>query len=387
MHESSYNEMQKFVNGYLDHNRELSILEIGSLDLNGSYKPLFDNPKWTYIGLDLIEGKNVDVVSPEPYRYPFEDGAFDVVVSGSCMEHVEDLHAFIREAARVLKKKGTMCIIAPWVWEEHRYPRDYWRILPDGMKFLLEAIAGLPVLRIRKNDTDCIGIAGVNQIPVKISFGVMVNDPLKLDLILRKSEIQGNMHFARDPETATKGLNKLLDIIEAEGADIAILTHQDMFYRQGWIDQVREQLRLLPDDWIIAGPIGKDPDGDICGTIRNMQLPGAYRTGHKFPHPASCLDECCIIINMKKGFRFDENLDGFDLYGTLAVLQAKEQGGTAWILDAPCEHYCSRSFSWWPDKEFEKRFNWLHERFPKAERIDTTVLTIEAKEKLETLAA
>ena len=150
MHESTYKEMQKSVSGYLDRSRDLSILDIGSLDVNGTYKPLFENPKWKYTGLDLVAGENVDIVSAEPYHYPFSDQSFDVVVSGSCMEHVEDLHAFIKEAARVLKKDGTMCIIAPWVWEEHRFPRDYWRILPDGMKFLLEKIAGLPILRIRK---------------------------------------------------------------------------------------------------------------------------------------------------------------------------------------------------------------------------------------------
>jgi SAM-dependent methyltransferase len=283
MHESSYNEMKNFIERYLDKSRELSILDIGSLDVFGTYKPLFDNPKWKYTGLDLIAGKNVDIVSPEPYHYPLNDGAFDVVISGSCIEHVEDLHAFIKEAARVMKRNGIMCMIAPWIWEEHRYPQDCWRILPDGMRFLLEKIAGVKVLRIGKNKTDCIGIAGVNQIPVKISFGVLVNDPLKLDAILRKSGINGDMHFIKEPESATKGLNKLLDIMESEGADIAVLTHQDMYYRQGWVDRVTDQLKLLPKSWVVAGPIGKDMKGDICGVIRNMQVPTPYATDHQFP--------------------------------------------------------------------------------------------------------
>ena len=97
---------------------------------------------------------------------------------------------------------------------------------------------------------------------------------------------------------------------------------------------------------------------------------------HTFPQPASCFDECVIIVNMKKGFRFDQRLKGFDLYGTLAVCQAWEMGGTAWIIDAYAEHYCMRPFTWFPDKQFEAMFKWLHERFPNAPRIDTTVLGV-----------
>ena len=83
-----------------------------------------------------------------------------------------------------------------------------------------------------------------------------------------------------------------------------------------------------------------------------------------------------IFVNLKKGFRFDENLSGFDLYGTMCVLQAQEMGGTAWIIDAFCEHYCMRPFTWYPDKEFEESFKWLHQRFPDAKRIDSTVLGV-----------
>lgn len=376
MHESSYNEMKKFVSGYLGRKRKLSILDIGSLDVNGTYRPLFDNPKWKYTGIDIVEGKNVDVVSQNPYSYPFDDKSFDVVISGSVMEHVEDLHKFIKEAARVLKKDGIMCHIAPWVFPEHKFPIDCWRILPGGMKFLLEEIAGIKILQIHKNNTDCVGIAGINQNQNNISFGVLVNDLVRLDMVLRQSEIYGEMHIIKTPDTATKGLNKLLGIMEGEGADIGILTHQDMFYRQGWVDQVKEKISELPDSWIVAGIIGKDMSGRICGRVHLMNIPLHFSTSHNFPHPASCFDECCIIVNLKKGFRFDEGLKGFDLYGTLCVLQAKEMGGTAWIIDAFAEHYTTRPLSWYPDKAFEDCFKWLYQRFPNVDRIDSTVMGV-----------
>jgi hypothetical protein len=219
----------------------------------------------------------------------------------------------------------------------------------------------------------------------KIAFGLLVNDLMRLDMVFRESQIkQGtvNCHTIKMPETATKGLNKLLGIMEAEGADIAVLSHQDMYYRNGWLDQLQDQIDKLPDSWIVAGIIGKDMEGNICGRMHDMRIPLHFSTSHDFPQPASCFDECCIIVNLKKGFRFDENLTGFDLYGTLCVLQAKEMGGTAWVIDAFAEHYCMRPFSWFPGKDFEDCYKWIHQRFPKADRIDSTVIGV-PKEKEE----
>lgn len=163
MHESSYQEMVRFAERFLDSERVLKILDIGSYDVNGTYKAIFEKPNWKYIGLDLVPGPNVDVVSDEPYYYPFPDEYFDVVVSGSVLEHVRDMHWVMIEAARILKNDGIMCHIAPWTYPEHKYPEDCWRIMPDGMKFLLSEIAGLGILDIHKNETDCVGIAGTPQ--------------------------------------------------------------------------------------------------------------------------------------------------------------------------------------------------------------------------------
>lgn len=215
-----------------------------------------------------------------------------------------------------------------------------------------------------------------------ISFGVLVNDLMRLDMCFRQSEIDGKAHIIKEPGSATTGLNRLLDIMDGEGADVAVLAHQDMHFRQGWVPQVREQLAKLPTDWIVAGIIGKDLDGNICGKFHDMRIAPVFNTSdlHEFPQRACCFDECCILVNLKSGFRFDERLDGFDLYGTMAVLQCWELGAEAWIIDAFAEHYCMRPFSWFPGKDFQARFKWLHERFPNARRIDSTVLGVE-KEK------
>lgn len=114
------------------------VLDVGSLDVNGSYRGLVESRGWHYTGLDVAPGRNVDVVTCEPYAYPFDDGAFDIVMSGSTMEHVEQIWHWVPELARVLRPGGMLAIVTHWQFPEHRYPVDCWRIMPDGMQVLLD---------------------------------------------------------------------------------------------------------------------------------------------------------------------------------------------------------------------------------------------------------
>ena len=217
------------------------------------------------------------------------------------------------------------------------------------------------------------------QLEQDIAFGCMVNNPKRLDLILRKSSIgEIPCYTINDPQTAAKGLNTLLDILDKKEVSIGILSHQDMYYRRGWIQNVKEQIAKLPDDWVVAGIVGKDEEGQLCGRFHDMSTPLWIVSDHEFPVRCSCIDECTIIVNMKSGFRFDEKLEGFDLYGTYACLRAKEMG-SAYIIDAWAEHYCSRFWGQWePEPVFMKMWKWLYDRFPR-QRLESTVLVGKVK--------
>ena len=221
----------------------------------------------------------------------------------------------------------------------------------------------------------------------KVVFGCMINDPQRFSMVLRQSQINSPLMFVQNPESATKGLNILLDKAELESADICCLVHQDMYFRYGWIDQVRSQIKMLPDSWVVCGPIGKDASGLVCGKFHDMRIPDHFNTSdiHSFPHEACCFDEAVIIVNIKKGFRFDEALKDFDLYGTLCVLQAWESSQTAWVIDCFCEHYCLRPFTWSPSESFCKQYKMLHDRFSARWKIDSTALGLspDATERLE----
>jgi len=131
-------------------------LDVGSYDLataenwgfSGCLRELFTGE---YVGLDIQPGPNVDLVvkDPEVWR-EVPDNSFDQVVSVCCLEHCRAPWQVINECYRVLKPDGLTIHIAPWRWREHRYPEDCWRILPDGMRYLLGEWAGFEVLEVAR---------------------------------------------------------------------------------------------------------------------------------------------------------------------------------------------------------------------------------------------
>jgi SAM-dependent methyltransferase len=135
MHEESLRMMTEMLTS-LGLERAL-VLDVGSEASMGSFQPLVDSLGWEYLGLDIMPGPGVDIVTDHPYEYPFDDGTFDVVISGSTMEHVQALWLWVPELYRVLKDGGYLAICTVMSWELHRNPLDCWRILPDGMAYLL----------------------------------------------------------------------------------------------------------------------------------------------------------------------------------------------------------------------------------------------------------
>ena len=158
MHKSSKEKMRAFRNKYLSarEGERLTVLDLGSMDVNGSYREIFDHPKWRYQGLDLAEGENVDIVLKNTYSWKeVKSDSVDVLVSGQAFEHMEFFWITMLEVARVLKPGGLCCIIAPSSGYEHRYPVDCWRFFPDGM----DALARFARLKVLAIDNGAAGAA------------------------------------------------------------------------------------------------------------------------------------------------------------------------------------------------------------------------------------
>jgi len=79
-----------------------SVLDIGSLDINGNNRYLFSNYK--YIGLDIGNGPNVDIVC-RGHQYNSEE-LYDIVISTECFEHDEFWPLTIKNAINLTKSGG-----------------------------------------------------------------------------------------------------------------------------------------------------------------------------------------------------------------------------------------------------------------------------------------
>lgn len=134
MHHSAYVNAEKFYHKYCEDNIEnKKILDVGSYDVNGTMKPIFQ--KGQYIGLDMEQGPNVDIVGVS-HQIPFEKDEFDIVISSSCFEHDDMFWISYQEMCRVLKPGGYMYVQAPSNGPYHGWPGDNWRFYIDSWKAL-----------------------------------------------------------------------------------------------------------------------------------------------------------------------------------------------------------------------------------------------------------
>jgi len=165
MHPQSHAEMKriltsgKYDNHFPAYPPIRQVLDVGSLNVNGTYRDIFPD-SWEYFGADIAEGSNVDIVMSDAYHIPAESGRFPLIISGQCWEHCENPFRLCREMTRLLKPGGVMIVTAPFRAQEHRYPIDCFRFLPDGFKAIFKDSGLVPDAAYIINDgRDCWGIA------------------------------------------------------------------------------------------------------------------------------------------------------------------------------------------------------------------------------------
>ena len=150
MHTSSLIRMRWFVKTYLlrseNAGTKMSVLDIGSCDVNGSYRQFFPASLFDYTGLDMEAGANVDIVPVNTYSWSeIPDEVYDVIISGQVLEHAEFFWITMSEMVRVLKRGGILCLIVPRTHGRHRFPVDCYRFDTDGV-IALAKYANLEIL-------------------------------------------------------------------------------------------------------------------------------------------------------------------------------------------------------------------------------------------------
>lgn len=135
MHKSAYKHTEIFYNKFCKDNIEKKIVvDIGSLDINGSMRPIFNQCK-QYVGIDQSGGKNVDIIGSS-HSIPLSDNYCDISISASCFEHDNMFWISFLEICRITKPTGYIYIQAPSNGPYHAHPVDNWRFYKDSWKAL-----------------------------------------------------------------------------------------------------------------------------------------------------------------------------------------------------------------------------------------------------------
>lgn len=116
--------------------KDKDTLDVGSRDYNGTVKPLFTN----YIGVDMEDGPNVDIIARAD-ELPFPAECFDVVVTTEMLEHDPFFWHSMEEMARVLRPGGYLIVTTRGInFHLHGYPDDYWRFTESALTHLFEMV-------------------------------------------------------------------------------------------------------------------------------------------------------------------------------------------------------------------------------------------------------
>jgi len=185
-------------------------------------------------------------------------------------------------------------------------------------------------------------------------------------------ESRPSLFHINNPTSAAIGLNRLISSMEGDGFELGVFVHQDVIFPEGWFYCLENCLAGLPKGWFVAGVWGLRSEGKFkvhYGKIaegRWSKEEGKFLVvGTKsLPTKVQALDECCLIFKLGKGFRFDERIGGFDLYGSEICLWAQKNRYSSWVINNFVVHNTKRSWDWRPDeifmgrvKELERSYN------------------------------
>jgi hypothetical protein len=137
MHGTGYENAKFFFNKFANEipPETATVVEFGSQDINGSIREVIPESV-KFVGVDCVSGKNVDIVTSDPYSVDLPSEYADIVVSSSTLEHVGFFWLLFMEMIRIAKTGGLIYIMAPSCGPYHPCPVDCWRFYPGAGKAL-----------------------------------------------------------------------------------------------------------------------------------------------------------------------------------------------------------------------------------------------------------
>ena len=111
------------------------VLDIGG-GKDSNYKNLLHYDSYTSINID--KKINPDILLKVNERFPLGNKTFDTCILFNVLEHIFEWDFMFGEITRVLKNKGEIHIIIPFLYPIHGSPNDYIRVTSDYIENYLE---------------------------------------------------------------------------------------------------------------------------------------------------------------------------------------------------------------------------------------------------------
>jgi predicted SAM-dependent methyltransferase len=122
------------------------VLEIGSRARSGNTNRQLVHSDVEYVGIDIKDGPNVDVVGDAHHLSRHVKGQFDAIFSISVFEHLLMPWMVALEMNKVLKTGGIAYIQSHPCFPLHEEPWDFWRFSQESWAGLFNAHTGFEII-------------------------------------------------------------------------------------------------------------------------------------------------------------------------------------------------------------------------------------------------
>lgn len=130
---------KEIVNFFNSKKNPITVIDVGGKDgkeLKVKYDVVFDYKIMEYDkkysgGANRIYGDITDC----PH---IGDNSYDLVMSVNTLEHVTEPWKGADNMVRILKPESLLLAVAPFKWNYHEHPIDFWRFSPKGLEYLYD---------------------------------------------------------------------------------------------------------------------------------------------------------------------------------------------------------------------------------------------------------